>query len=88
MSRNPTNALLTYFREEDSTEKEIYATQKFNVDEMETIVQTPIFENGTEEEFLHMFREFLSMLDTYGFYAGNAQVLVGYRFFLATVKDT
>ena len=49
MSRNPTNAPLTYFREDDSTEKELYATHKLNVDGMETKVQTPIFENGTEE---------------------------------------
>ena len=28
------------------------------------------------------------MLDTYGFYMGNAQILVGCRFFLATVKGT
>ena len=88
MSKNPTNAPLTYFREENSTEKELYATHNFNVDGMETKVQTPIYKNGTEEEFLYMFREFVSMLDNYGFYAGNVQVLVRYRFLLATVKGT
>ena len=81
MSNTPTNAPLTYLKEDSSEEKEVYATHKFNVDGMETKVETPIFENGTEEEFLFMFREFNSMLDNYGFWQGNAQVLVGYRFF-------
>ena len=56
MSKNPTNTPLTYFRENNSTKKELYATHKFNLDGMETKVQIPIFENGTEEEFLYMFR--------------------------------